>query len=311
MEAPLPGPKRSSPLKLAAAPAALLPYLCALGFAAKGPTPQEPETKRDLPALVFNQYMVNKGPIQHKRYAWAEFRFTNTGNVPVTIRDLSPSCGCLRPRLNKRTFQPGEEGQFLLSVDTPNEKPGPKEYFVQMRYEDTRPREVMLTFKVVLPESQHVSVEPRALIFYQSGSGDFDPAAFTRQITVTDHRKRGMHITGVTCNSKLVSVERGEVDVDEAGNPRMRVNVTVPEILPSEPVRALVSIATDDPEYGTLHVPLLIQAAEGGLFAPSTPVSRRWGERRGDVSDKPAVPVRPGPQRTASGDGSAGSTRRR
>jgi hypothetical protein len=235
---------------------ALLPFLASWGVSSVGPpTAQkiEQEQAENRPGLAFTQYMVNLGPVQNKRYAYAQFSFKNISDVPVVVKELKASCSCLDPRLSKYSFDPGESGKFQLRVDTPNEQPGPKEYFVRMKYEDPQPREVVLTFKVVLPKSQLV-VEPRSLIFYQGGTG-----SISREIVITDHQKTGMHLTGVRCSSEIVSVELGKVDIDEEGNPRMRVYVTFPEEAPADSQRAVVSISTDNTQYGTLRVPVLIQ----------------------------------------------------
>jgi hypothetical protein len=235
---------------------ALLPFLASWGVSSAGPTAQKIDQAENRPGLAFTQYMVNLGPVETKRYVHAQFSFSNTSNVPVVVKELKASCSCLNPRLSKYTFAPGESGRFLLRVDTPNEQPGPKEYFVRMKYEDPEPREVVLTFKVVLPKPQLV-IEPRSLIFYQRGTG-----AITHDIVITDLQKTGMHLTGVRSSSELVSVELGKVDIDEEGNPRMRVYVTLPQEAPADSQRAVVTISTDNPQYGTLRVPVFIQGTQ-------------------------------------------------
>ncbi|MFO7724591.1 MAG: DUF1573 domain-containing protein [Oceanipulchritudo sp.] len=42
----------------------------------------------------------------------AVFRFTNTGEEPVTITRMTSSCGCTVPELEKRTYAPGEGGEI-------------------------------------------------------------------------------------------------------------------------------------------------------------------------------------------------------
>lgn len=44
--------------------------------------------------------------------AEAVFRFTNTGEEPVTITRMTSSCGCTVPELEKRTYAPGEGGEI-------------------------------------------------------------------------------------------------------------------------------------------------------------------------------------------------------
>ncbi|MFH1498334.1 MAG: DUF1573 domain-containing protein [Verrucomicrobiota bacterium] len=40
----------------------------------------------------------------------AEYPFTNDGTEPVTVLDMSSSCGCTVPELTKKTYAPGEKG---------------------------------------------------------------------------------------------------------------------------------------------------------------------------------------------------------
>ncbi|MCH7687542.1 MAG: DUF1573 domain-containing protein [Planctomycetes bacterium] len=252
---------------------ALLPFLASWGVSSVGPTAQKIDQAENRPGLAFTQYMVNLGPVENKRYVYAQFSFSNISNVPVVVKELKASCSCLDPRLSKYTFEPGESGRFQLRVDTPNEQPGPKEYFVRMKYEDPHPREVVLTFKVVLPKSQLV-VQPKSMIFYQGGTG-----SITREIVITDRQKTGMHLTGVRCSSEIVSVELGKVDIDEEGNPRMRVYVTLPEEAPADSLRAVVTISTDNPQYGTLRVRVFIQGTQEMPRRTATGTSAAGSER--------------------------------
>ena len=43
----------------------------------------------------------------------AHFHFTNTGGSPVEIRNVESSCGCTTTALEKRTYQPGENGEIV------------------------------------------------------------------------------------------------------------------------------------------------------------------------------------------------------
>src|SRR5210317_867865 len=57
-------------------------------------------------SLVFEQTEI----IQHAELddakAEAVYRFTNTGDAPVTLKDPKSSCGCTVPKLEKHEYQP-------------------------------------------------------------------------------------------------------------------------------------------------------------------------------------------------------------
>ncbi|HUG89871.1 MAG TPA: DUF1573 domain-containing protein, partial [Planctomycetaceae bacterium] len=137
--------------KLAAAclaAAALAPFGASLAFHAAGPVAQAGARSVERPALVFEQYLVNLREIPPMQEASARFAFANLGDEPLTITALEPGCGCLSPRLEKRTYRAGESGEFFVRIQTASEKPGRKEYAVTVRYTDSVPRETKLIFKV-------------------------------------------------------------------------------------------------------------------------------------------------------------------
>jgi hypothetical protein len=46
------------------------------------------------------------------------FRFRNSGNDVLVIKDLIPDCGCTRPKIDKKVFKPGEEGSVEVIFDS-------------------------------------------------------------------------------------------------------------------------------------------------------------------------------------------------
>lgn len=49
-----------------------------------------------------------------------EFRFTNTGRVPLLITDARATCGCTVPDYPREPIAPGAEGVVTVSFDTKN-----------------------------------------------------------------------------------------------------------------------------------------------------------------------------------------------
>lgn len=236
---------------------ALLPFGASLAFHAREPQPQPGPQAMDRASLVFQQYLVNLREIEPTREATADFAFTNTGRRPVTITALEPSCGCLQPRLDKRTYAPGESGIFSTRIQTATEKPGPKEYTITVRYSDPTPRETRLTFKVTLPERQIV-VEPRGLMVYQFG----EAAPVEREIMVTDLRGRALLVTSAQASTAWATARVAGSDEDANGHHRTRIVVTVREDVPAGVHHGHVTIRTTDPEFSQLVVPLSIERRE-------------------------------------------------
>lgn len=251
----MPTVRRFFTIQTLIAMATTVPFFAAVVAHALGHTPA-PVTPGEPPsALAFEQYLVDLGNVEPTQEVMARFGFINVGKVPVKIRKFTPSCGCLTPQLKKREYGPNEDGEFLLRIRTAGEALGPREFWLDVEYEDVKPREVRLTFRVSLPENQ-VLVRPRALVFYQFGK-----EATTREIVVTDNRKEQLELFGARCETDLPSLDVRDPEVDEDGNRKIRVAVTIPGNVPPGRHRDVVTLLTNDPVYRELKVPLIIEGS--------------------------------------------------
>jgi len=230
---------------------ALLPCLISLGFQWAGPRPAAQAASAARPALAFDQYAVNLGPISPIHMANGRFRFTNLSDRAVKVTRLTPSCGCLKPRLDKREYAPGESGQFFVHVSTAGEQPGPREYTITMEYEDPEPRKVQLGFRLELPPKQ-VYVTPRAVLVYTFGAESAE-----KEILVTDNRDRPISVTGVETSKEFLSATVVESGIDDAGVKKTRIKVLVDPVSAGRH-EAIVKIFTDDPKFPELKVPVRV-----------------------------------------------------
>lgn len=229
-----------------------IPFLMAVTAYCIGPRAKAMAVAAVRPALAFDQYLVDLGPVAPSEEVFAHFDFTNRGRSPIKVTKLVPSCGCLQPRTNKSVYRPGESGNFVVHVKTANENPGLKEYRIGVQYTDPEPREAEVTFRVILPDNQ-VMVRPRALIFYP-----FQGQVARQTIEITDKRAAHLNIVKVECTKNLAEVWEEGSQVDDEGHWHGRLKINVPTKLPPGRHEAMVRIFTDDPEYKTLRVPLII-----------------------------------------------------
>lgn len=214
------------------------------------------------PALVFNQYQVDLGPIQAMPEVRGVFVFRNRGAHAVDIQEIQPSCGCLMPRLSRKHYEPGESDGLVLRVQPSNEEPGAKEYFVDVKYTDPEPRTVRLTFKLVIPRKQ-LLVSPKSLIF-----GQFGTRTTTRELVVTNAHGTSLRILDAASNSRFVTVQIGEQRRSERdGYPQQVVHVTAAANVPTGQHHGLITLKTDNPDQPELRIPVLVQGGK----APKTP----------------------------------------
>ncbi|HNP22304.1 MAG TPA: DUF1573 domain-containing protein [Panacibacter sp.] len=65
--------------------------------------------------ILWEDTLVNIGRIKTTDTARIKFRFKNTGNKPLFIITVAPSCGCTVADYPKEPIQPGKEGVVTAS----------------------------------------------------------------------------------------------------------------------------------------------------------------------------------------------------
>lgn len=228
--------------------------------------------------LVFDQYGVSLPIVRPQAVVEAHFDFRNYGSEPVTVEDVEPSCGCLRWHFvgNKRTYMPGESGSLVVRLFTANERPGPHEYLLNVRSQPGPISETSLVFRVNLPERK-LTVEPAEVYFYQlQGTAD------AQKVYVTDHREdvtTPLQVKLAQCPSKHVTVQVLPAELNESGQSRIPVLLTVPAEVPSGREVTFLKIETTDPDFPQIAVPVLIEGRPQlyGPPVPETPSADIWG----------------------------------
>lgn len=114
-----PAPTRTPPTQAPAAPAAdeasqELPA----GLIPRQPGPMIRTTGG--PAIYFPVLDAQFGKMTNAETRSYAFKFINTGDAPLTIKDVVPACGCTRPSWDRtRVYQPGEEGVIQVDFTPP------------------------------------------------------------------------------------------------------------------------------------------------------------------------------------------------
>src|SRR5205807_6597107 len=138
------------------------------------------------------------------------------------VTDVHSSCGCLRPRLEKRTYQPGEQGEMILEVNTLPLAPGRQSWRTRVSYRDSISA-AELELSVVGEVRTEVLVQPTALTL---------PAEIgMHEITVTDFRDKPLTVTGADAGSRLAA-RVGAARTDEQGRRLQTVRLEVPADCP-------------------------------------------------------------------------------
>src|SRR6478736_5385400 len=96
----------------------------------------------------------------------ARFAFKNAGPGPVTITSLKTTCGCTTARLDKRTYQPGEQGEVVAVYKFPFQH-GALRKLVLVTTDDHPKDPISLDLRVFVHEP--LEVKP-ALVYWRSGA---------------------------------------------------------------------------------------------------------------------------------------------
>jgi hypothetical protein len=200
--------------------------------------------------LRFAQSVIDAGQVRSGPALVQRFHFLNDGTQPVEITETRPGCGCLKPKLPKQRFAPGEEGWIEVEVNTLSQPAGPNQWRVQLFYRNgNQPREAMLQVNARL--TKEVLVEPAALSIRARH-------AIAHEITVTDLRVQPLTVTAVQASAAQLRCQLQPPRRDAGGRPIQVIRLEVRADYPEGSRDETVTIYTDDPAYRELRVPVTV-----------------------------------------------------
>ena len=87
-------------------------------------TPTAPATKPDgpLPAFEWTATEHDFGTINEGEKVTHVYKFKNTGEVPLILENVKPSCGCTAPSWTKAPIPVGGEGEVEVMFDSNNKQ---------------------------------------------------------------------------------------------------------------------------------------------------------------------------------------------
>jgi hypothetical protein len=183
-------------------------------------------------------------PLSHR------FAFVNEGPGAVEITEARAGCGCLAPRLARRTYAAGEGGELEVEVNTLSQAAGPHTWPVSLRYRSGDvPYELPLEIRARVVAD--VTVRPASLTV-------FADAALVQEVTLTDLRRRPLAVTAVRTTSPHLSARAAEPCQDALGNRVVKVRLEVAEDFPDGRHDEALDLYTDDPAYRDLRVPVTV-----------------------------------------------------
>lgn len=69
--------------------------------------------------MKFKNEVHDFGNVKEGDKAEYEFTFVNKGKKPITIQNVTTTCGCTSPNWSKEPVAPGKKGSVMVSYSTP------------------------------------------------------------------------------------------------------------------------------------------------------------------------------------------------
>jgi hypothetical protein len=146
------------------------------------------------------------GSIEEGTQASFTFEITNTGNQPLVISNVAPSCGCTTPEWTRDPIQPGEKGKIMATYNSQG-RPGAFTKAITVTSNATEPSRVLTikgfvetkgtSSKVYTPEeialSPIASLDRKEYNFGKLESGQ----TIHQKIKLTNKGKTNLKFSGV------------------------------------------------------------------------------------------------------------------
>ncbi len=132
-----------------------------------------------LAQLAWTRTAIDEKAKFGQKEVQAEFTFVNQGSEAVTITKTETSCGCTVANLEKKTYEPGEEGTLGVIFDV-GQRVGKQVKRIQVNTDESNNAEgYKLVLSVDIPQA--IELKPRVLTWRRGSE------ATTKEIHVTFH----------------------------------------------------------------------------------------------------------------------------
>jgi len=116
--------------------------------------------------LQFQKRQIEFWPSYQEGSVAGRFVFANVGDYAITIKKLETTCNCTTARLTRKTYQPGELGEILATLDFENRQ-GTMVRPVFVHTDDPMRQKITLSIKAEVPLL--AEIKPMAVFWKRGG----------------------------------------------------------------------------------------------------------------------------------------------
>lgn len=193
--------------------------IIALGFSARA-------------ALVWENPEVHLHPTLSDKTAVAHFKYKNTGDKPIKITQVQPSCGCTTAAPPKDPIIPGGSGEIVATF-TIGDRVGEQTKTIQVRTDEPNTEATVLKLKATIPRL--LEYKPVLLYWRQ----DEERAPKTIEVKIGDSPITKLDVTSTDPSVKIETVP---VPNEKA------FRITVTPDAGNRPINAALKIQPDFPK---------------------------------------------------------------
>ena len=194
------------------------------------------EPNGPAPKIHFDQTIYDFGPISPGSANTGEFKFENKGNAVLEINDITKTCGCTVPELEKKKYAPGESGTIKVTYNA-DKSIGVRTRKLYVASNDPVNPKVELTVKATITEK--VISEPDKLDYTlkgkNAGQGDITLRSLDNQpFSITKVESTGNVVTAninTDQNEQKITLKT-RIDTDKVKtnyNGRIEITITHPD----------------------------------------------------------------------------------
>jgi len=196
----------------------------------------------NAPKIEFAETTHEFGVISDEKEVQTEFKFKNNGKTRLDISNVQGSCGCTVPALEKKSYEPGEEGSIKV-IYNPHNRRGKQHTNVTVTSNDPAKSQVILSVQSEVKPT--ITTDPQVAAMGQVERGQTGKAT----ITVTS-RKLDLFPTQVTPNDAKVNAvigEKKEVEIDGEKFVTVPIEITLASSAEVGPIQTQCTVRTSDP----------------------------------------------------------------
>lgn len=200
--------------------------------------------------IHFNHSSIDAGVAYRGAPLSGRFDFTVKGHQPVQMVSARGSCGCAKPKIETRLYQPGEQGHVLLEIKTLSQAPGSQTWtaYITVR-QGQEEQEIPLSLSARLVAE--IKVEPASIIVHAERIRE-------HRVVVTDLRARPLSIKAARTSSPYLRARLGQPGVDDTGHRQWKIEFELADAYPEGKREERLDIITEDLSYAHLEVPITI-----------------------------------------------------